>query len=265
MRIPMYQLDAFTDVQFKGNPACVVNLTALGDFLPEETMQKIAQENSVPETAFLVEKEGKFYLRWFSIQHELDLCGHSTLATAYIVMNNINPESDLVKFETKSGELVVERAGDLYALDFPKREGEKCEMPYELVLGLGKLPKETYHFENRDYMLIYDDADQVENLDPDFEELAKLDIQGIIISSKGTDTDYVLRYFSPHLGVNEDPATGSAQCTLAPYWSKKLGRAEVSSRQLSQRGGKMICKTLEDRVKIAGRVVAYMEGQIFID
>lgn len=264
MKLPIYQLDAFTDVQFKGNPAAVINLTDNGDWLSDEMMQKIAQENSVPETAFLLEKNNVFYLRWFSLQHELDLCGHSTLATAYIVMNQIKPELDTVTFETTSGKLVVERAGDLYALDFPKRLGKKCEMPYELVLGLGKLPKETYSFENRDFMLIYDDADQIDNIDPDFEVLSKLEIQGIIVSAKGKDTDYVLRYFSPYLGVNEDPTTGSAQCTLAPYWSQKLNKQEVSSKQLSPRGGSMICRTLEDRVKIAGRVVAYLEGFINI-
>lgn len=264
MKLPIYQLDAFTDTQFKGNPAAVIDLTDNGDYLPTDLMRKIAEENSVPETAFLLQKDGQNFLRWFSNQHELDLCGHSTLATAYMIMNSKSPELDSIKFQSKSGEVVVERAGDLYALDFPKRIGEKCEMPYELVLGLGKLPKETYHYGNRDYMLIYDDADQIDNLDPDFEELAKLDIQGIIVSAKGTDTDYVLRYFSPHLGVNEDPATGSAQCTLAPYWSTKLKKDEVSSKQLSPRGGQMICKVFPDRVKIAGRVVSYMEGFITI-
>lgn len=259
MKLPIYQLDVFAENQFHGNPAAVIPLE---QWIPEETMQKIASENSLYETAFFV-KNGDFYdLRWFTPQKESDLCGHATLAAAFVVLNHYANLEDRVKFHTSGGDFEVWHENGLYAMNFPKLEIQRCEMPYELVLGLGKLPKASYTA--RDYMLVYDDEDQILNLDPDIDELRNVQTCGVIVTAKGVDCDYVLRYFAPLMGLNEDPAAGSAQCMLVPYWSEVLNKKEFVVKQLSRRGGTIYCKDLGDSVQISGKVMIYLEGSIYI-
>lgn len=259
MRLPIYQLDVFTENQFHGNPAAVIPLES---WLPEETMQKIASENSLYETAFFVKSGDAYDIRWFTPRKESDLCGHATLAAAYVILNHIGNIEERVLFRSPSGDIEVWHDDGLYAMSFPKLEITRCEMPYELVLGLGKLPKASY--KSRDYLLIYDDEDQILGLDPDLEELQHVQTSGIIVTAKGQDCDYVLRYFAPSMGLNEDPAAGSAQCTLVPYWAQALGKTEFVVKQLSRRGGTIYCKDLGDKVQISGKVMTYLEGFIYI-
>lgn len=259
MKLPIYQLDVFTEKQFHGNPAAVIPLET---WLPEETMQKIASENSLYETVFFVKNESAYDIRWFTPRKESDLCGHATLAAAFVILNYIGDIEDHVVFHSKSGDIEVWHEDGLYSMNFPKLEITRCEMPYELVLGLGKLPKATY--KSRDYLLVYDDEDQILDLDPDLEELQYVQTSGIIVTAKGVDCDYVLRYFAPSMGLNEDPAAGSAQCTLVPYWAEVLGKSEFVVKQLSRRGGTIYCKDLGDKVQISGKVMTYLEGHINI-
>lgn len=257
MKLPIYQLDVFTETQFHGNPAAVIPLE---NWISDDLMQKIASENSLYETAFIVKKDNVYDIRWFTPQKESDLCGHATLAAAYVVLNYFENLSDHVKFHSSFGSFEVWHENDCYAMNFPKYEIEKCEMPYELVLGLGKLPKAS--FKSRDYLLVYDDADQILDLDPDLEELRNVQTTGIIVTAPGEDCDYVLRYFAPAMGLNEDQAAGSAQCTLVPYWSEQLGKTEFVVKQLSKRGGTIYCKDLGEDIKISGKVMTYLEGFI---
>ncbi len=257
MKLPIYQLDVFTESQFHGNPAAVIPLV---EWISEDLMQKIASENSLYETAFMVKESDSYHIRWFTPQKESELCGHASLAAAYVVLNYFEQLTDHVKFHSKSGAFEVWHEEGLYAMHFPKYEVQKCEMPYELVQGLGKLPKASY--KSRDYLLEYDDADQIMDLDPDLEELQKVQTTGIIVTAKGTDSDYVLRYFAPAIGLNEDQAAGSAQCTLVPYWAKKLAKDSFVVKQLSKRGGTIYCKDLGDKVEISGKVMIYLEGNI---
>lgn len=260
MKLPIYQLDVFTEMQFHGNPAAVVPLES---WLPEETMQKIASENSLYETAFFVKNGNCYDIRWFTPQKESDLCGHATLAAAYVILNHFQDLSEHVEFNNSStGVFEVWHEDGMYSMHFPKYEINRCEMPYELIQGLGKLPKAAY--KSRDYLLVYDDEDSVKDLDPDLEELQYIQTNGIIITSKGQDCDYVLRYFAPSMGLNEDPAGGSPQCTLVPYWSEKLGKKDFVVKQLSKRGGTIYCSDLGDKIQISGKVMTYMEGFINI-
>lgn len=257
MRLPIYQLDVFTESQFHGNPAAVVYLES---WISDELMQKIASENSLYETAFILKSDGHYDIRWFTPQRESDLCGHASLAAAYVVLNYYENLSDHVSFVSNGSTFEVWHENGHYAMHFPKYEVQKCEMPYELVLGLGKLPKAS--FKSRDYLLIYDDADQILDLDPDLEELQKVQTSGIIVTAKGEDCDYVLRYFAPAMGLNEDQAGGSPQCTLVPYWSKQLKKDSFVVNQLSKRGGTIYCKDMGDKIEISGKVMTYLEGFI---
>ncbi|SCZ78443.1 PhzF family phenazine biosynthesis protein [Acidaminobacter hydrogenoformans] len=261
MKIPYYQLAAFTDKQFAGNPSAICPLE---EFLDEALMQKIARENNPAETTFIVKRDGYYDARWFTDNKELDLSGHGTLSSAFVVFTALEPALDRVKFQTKSGILEVYREGDHLALDLPARPAVRAEMPYELVLALGKLPRHVYRYATRDYMLIYDDEDQIKDLDPDFEELLNVQTHGVICTAPGKEVDFVSRYFMPVTGKDEDPVAGSAHCTLAPYWQKELGKTVMSSKQLSKRGGNLMVEVLGDRVKLMGKVVSYMEGTITI-
>lgn len=258
MRIPIYQVDAFTNEQFKGNPAAICPLET---WLPDEVMQNIAMENNLSETAFFVQKENNEYeLRWFTPTNEIDLCGHATLATAFIVFNNLNPTIDQVKFHTKSGVLEVMKNNGLLTMTFPAREGIRCECPETLIKALGKTPKEVYFA--RDYLVVLDSEDEIQNLQVDLEELKKLDGFGVIVTAKGKEVDFVSRFFAPKAGIDEDPVTGSAHCTLVPYWKHRLNKTDFIALQLSKRGGKLFCKDLEDVIQISGEAVLYLEGEI---
>jgi PhzF family phenazine biosynthesis protein len=258
MQIALYQVDAFTSELFHGNPAAVCPLE---EWLPDETLQAIAAENNLSETAFYVTTGKRRRLRWFTPGVEVDLCGHATLATAYVVLEIRRETSGpRVEFETKSGELMVEREGDLYALDFPARPPEPCETDPKLVAALGARPK--FVAAARDFMCVFENEDQVRALTPNMEKLAALDRFACIVTAPGRDCDFVSRFFAPARGVPEDPVTGSSHCTLIPYWSKRLGKTKLFARQLSRRGGELWCEDRGERVKIAGRAVKFLEGSL---
>ena len=267
MKIPLYQLDAFSDRPFEGNPAAVCPLEA---WLDDDVMQQIAAENNLSETAFFVRdgagEEGGFGLRWFTPVSEVDLCGHATLASAWVILRRLAPDRERVRFETRSGELIVERGeGDLLVMDFPARPAMSREAPRALVEGLGAEPADVLA-SDRDYLVLLDAEDDVRKLKPDFTRLRGLDRLGIIVSAPGVSADFVSRFFAPSVGVPEDPVTGSAHCTLAPYWAERLGRGEapLEARQISARGGTLVCRHLGDRVTIAGRAALYLSGEIML-
>ena len=259
MKLPIYQIDAFADKPFQGNPAAVC---PLDDWLPDETLQSIAEENNLAETAFFVEEEGIYRLRWFTPTKEVDLCGHATLAAAHVLFEGECRDRTEIAFESKSGLLRVLREEDYLILDFPIQRGTRCEPPESLIKGLGAEPRECYRAE--DYLAVFDTSSDVAALSPDFRALAELDLRGVIVTAPGESEDFVSRFFAPKFGIDEDPVTGSAHCTLAPYWAGKLGKNVLTATQVSKRIGRLICKVSEDRVFISGRTVAYMEGQIEI-
>jgi PhzF family phenazine biosynthesis protein len=259
MKIPYYQIDAFTNSVFSGNPAGVC---LLAEWLNNSVLQSIAAENNLSETAFLVKNEKGYELRWFTPEIEVDLCGHATLASAFVILNCLDNSSDAVHFDSKSGPLTVTRQDDLLAMDFPSCKAELCPTPKELVSGLGIEPKEV--FRSRDYLAVFDSEDQIKSLQPDMYELSKLDSLGVIVSAAGSESDFVSRFFAPKIGIPEDPVTGSAHSTLIPYWAERLGKFELHGFQLSKRGGELFCKHRGDRVIIAGRAVIYLKGTITI-
>ena len=259
MRIPIYQIDAFTNEQFKGNPAAVC---PLAEWIKDDLMQDIAAENNLSETAFFVKKDHEYELRWFTPKGEVDLCGHATLASAYVIFTYLDKKIIKVIFHTKSGMLEVSREGSLLTMIFPSREGEKCEAPEALIKGLGKRPNEV--FQSRDYMAVFETEQEIMSLDLNMDELKKLDGLGVIVTAKGNEVDFVSRFFAPKVGIDEDPVTGSAHCTLVPYWKRVLGKNEFVALQLSERGGKLFCADLGEMVKISGEATSYLEGHINI-
>jgi len=262
MRIPLYQIDAFvTDGPFTGNPAAVCPLQS---WLPDDVMQSIAAENNLSETAFFVPEGEGYRLRWFTPSTEVDLCGHATLASGFIVFRVLKPRESRVTFETQqAGPLTVARDGDLLALDFPARPPAPCAMSEKLAAALGRRPAAL--LAARDYLAVYDSTDDIAGLSPDFAALAALDRFAVIVTAPGTgETDFVSRFFAPARGVDEDPVTGSSHCTLIPYWAERLGKHRLEARQLSRRGGALSCALEGDRVTIAGRAVLYLEGTITI-
>lgn len=259
MKIPYYQIDAFTNSVFSGNPAGVC---LLAEWLNNSVLQSIAAENNLSETAFLVKNEKGYELRWFTPEIEVDLCGHATLASAFVILNCLDNSSDAVRFDSKSGPLIVTRQDDLLAMDFPSHKAELCPTPKELISGLGIEPKEV--FRSRDYLAVFDSEEQIKSLQPDMYELSKLDSLGVIVSAAGSESDFVSRFFAPKVGIPEDPVTGSAHSTLIPYWAERLGKSELHAFQLSKRGGELFCKHRDDRVIIAGRAVIYLKGTITI-
>jgi PhzF family phenazine biosynthesis protein len=261
MNIPIYQADAFTDTLFGGNPAAVCPLK---EWLPDATMQQIAIENNLAETAFFVKTDKGYLLRWFTPEYEIDLCGHATLATAHILFTQLGYTEPTIHFETiKAGMLTVTKNGDKYTLDFPSRPPEPAAIPAGLLDALGmKEPKEFLR--SRDYFLVYDTEDEILACKPDFSALAKFDVVGIIITSPGKEVDFVSRFFAPGAGVPEDPVTGSAHCNLIPYWADKLGKNQLHAYQQSARKGELWCELKGDRVLMSGKAVTYLKGEIYI-
>jgi predicted PhzF superfamily epimerase YddE/YHI9 len=258
MRIPMYQVDAFADRLFAGNPAAVCPLEA---WLPDETMQAIGAENNLSETAFLVPEGEGYRLRWFTPKVEVDLCGHATLASASVVFTHLRRDWDRVVFHTLSGRLEVARDGDLLVLDFPARPPRLCDVPDELVTALVTEPDAVLLA--HEYMAVYPDEQTVRSLVPDMPRLAAVTREfGVIVTAPGEDCDFVSRFFAPAVGISEDPVTGSAHCALTPYWAERLGKRKLHARQVSARGGELWCEDRGDRVAIAGRAVPYLEGTI---
>ena len=264
MELAIYQVDAFTSRLFGGNPAAIVPLE--GAWLPDSTMQSIAAENNLAETAFFYRKaDGRYDLRWFTPGLEIDLCGHATLASAHVIFTHLEPAAARVAFDTKSGELVVTKDASTgrLAMDFPSRPPEPGAVDSRLKAALGGHPVQV--MAARDYFVIYETEDEVRALEPDMRELKQLDRFGIIVTAPGKEVDFVSRFFAPAAGVDEDPVTGSAHCTLIPYWAERLGKSELRGRQISARVGDLWCSLREGgRVTMAGHAVEYLRGTITI-
>jgi len=262
MTIPIYQADAFTDQLFGGNPAAICPLT---EWLPAETMQKIAAENNLAETAYFVKQDDGYGLRWFTPEYEIDLCGHATLATAHILFTELAYSGASINFYTqKAGTLVVTKHGDKYTLDFPSRPPQAAVAPAELLTALGgKTPVEV--LKSRDYFLVYETEQDIRDIKPDFNLLATVgNTVGIIVTAVGDNVDFVSRFFAPGAGINEDPVTGSAHCNLIPYWAEKLGKDKLHAYQISSRKGELWCENKGERVLMAGKAVTYLKGEIYI-
>lgn len=260
MRLPLYQLDAFTRRLFGGNPAAVVLLDA---WLPDSVLAAIAAENNLAETAFVIPRPDISPLRWFTPTVEMDLCGHATLAAADVLFRHRFPALNRIAFSTRSGELAVTREGMLLKMDFPARPGKPIGVTEALVSALGARPREAHVA--RDLLAIFDSESEIRSLRPDFQRIASLDAFAVIVSAPGDTADFVSRFFAPAAGIPEDPVTGSSHCTLVPYWAARLGKSNLIAMQLSARGGDLLCELRGDRVAIAGHVVEYLRGEIEID
>jgi PhzF family phenazine biosynthesis protein len=260
MRLPIHQVDAFADRVFRGNPAAVVPLES---WLPEATMQSIAAENNLSETAFLVREGIGWRIRWFTPVNEVPLCGHATLASAWVIFHALGHQSDVIELQSASGPLFVRRRDDLLVLDFPTWRAEKVGFDPEAIAALGAKPAEILGRPGKVILAVYEGEDRVRSLAPDFATLAKHDLKAIV-TAPGKEVDFVSRFFAPSEGIPEDPVTGSAHCSLIPYWAERLGKTELHAKQVSARGGELFCKLLGDRVEIAGRAVRYLEGSIEI-
>lgn len=261
MTIPIYQADAFTDQLFGGNPAAICPLT---EWLPDATMQKIAAENNLAETAYFVKEGDGYGLRWFTPELEIDLCGHATLASAHILFTELGYTGNAINFYTqKAGTLIVTRSGDKYTLDFPSRPPKPVIAPQELLIALGgKTPVEI--LKSRDYFVVYETEQDIRDMAPDFNLLARVDAIGIIVTAVGDEADFVSRFFAPAAGINEDPVTGSAHCNLIPYWAGKLGKDKLHAYQISSRKGELWCENKGDRVLMSGKAVTYLKGEIYV-
>lgn len=257
MDIPIYQVDAFTAEVFRGNPAAVCPLQS---WLDERTMQLIARENNLSETAFFAPEQDHYRIRWFTPVEEVDLCGHATLATAFVIFTELDTACTKVIFESKSGPLKVERTGPMLTMDFPSQPPQPCEPPAALMEGLGMRPSTVLR--SADYFAVYEHEDEIRALRPHMDLLRQVDLRGVITTAPGTSSDFVSRFFAPRLGIDEDPVTGSAHCALTPYWSARLGRKDLHALQVSTRGGELFCTDNDGRVAISGRAVKYMRGVI---
>jgi PhzF family phenazine biosynthesis protein len=257
--LTIYQVDAFTTKLFGGNPAAVCPLET---WLPDEVMQKLAAENNLSETAFFVKEGEVFHLRWFTPEYEIDLCGHATLASAFILFNYLNFEKGVIKFQTKSGLLEVRKKGELIELNFPARMPEACEAPEALLKGFNFPPAKV--LKSRDYFLVYDDETIIKQIVPDFNYLNQLDTIGVIVTAASKEVDFVSRFFVPNSVIGEDPVTGSAHCNLIPYWSNQLHKTILTAKQLSPREGELFCEDRGQRVTMAGSAVLYLKGEFYL-
>ena len=261
MKLPLYQIDAFTNKIFGGNPACVVPLEK---WLKDDVLLKIAQENAVAETAFFVKMGNNFRLRWFTPDVEMDLCGHATLATAHCIISELKLRDNKVIFETLSGKLSVEYKNSQYILELPSRDPELAELPEIIKKSLNIQPIEI--LKSRDYVLVYKSQKDIENIKIDRQIFDEININpgGVIVTSIGENCDFVSRFFTPQATILEDPVTGSAHCSLTPYWAKKLKKNTLVAQQLSKRKGELLCELKEDRIEISGKAITYLKGDIFL-
>ncbi|MCL1908298.1 MAG: PhzF family phenazine biosynthesis protein [Holophagaceae bacterium] len=260
MRLPIHQIDAFAERPFEGNPAAVMPLE---QWLPDGLMQSIAMENQLSETAFFVPEGNGYKIRWFTPANEVDLCGHATLASAWLILNELHRDWPSVTFQSMSGPLAVKKDGDWLVLDFPRRPGKPTpEHIPALAKALGAVPREALL--SRDLVAVLETEEQVRCLKPDFDLMASLPGFGVLATAKGDNADFVSRCFFPTDGIPEDPVTGSAHSTLIPYWSGRLNKKDLDALQLSQRGGALRCQDLDTRVHIAGKAVKVMEGAMIV-
>lgn len=260
--IPIYQVDAFTETLFKGNPAAVV---PIDEWMAPREMQQIAMENNLSETAFIVqESENEFGIRWFTPETEVDLCGHATLAAAHVIMTELEHDFRMVTFSSNSGRLTVEKSEDTYWLDFPAQPPQSVPLPKLIPEAIGTIP--IYAGMNVDLLLLLDSEQIVRQLKPNFDLISNLDVRGVIVTAESGEpsVDFVSRFFAPAVGVPEDPVTGSAHTVLTPFWSKKLGKKQLNARQISKRGGSLGCIDAGERVKIGGAAITYMKGSILV-
>lgn len=255
----IYQVDAFTSLRFGGNPAAVC---PLDQWLPDELMQQLAAENNLSETAFFVKEGNDYKLRWFTPEYEIDLCGHATLATAFVLFNHMGHKGEMIHFHTKSGLLEVTKQEELIVLNFPSRMPQPCDIPNDLFKGFNIQP--TKVLKSRDYFLVYDSEKQIQELIADFSFLNKLDTIGVIVTASSSEVDFVSRFFVPNSVIGEDPVTGSAHCSLIPYWAKELKKTTLSARQISSRIGELLCEDKGERVTMAGTAVLYLKGEYYI-
>lgn len=261
MKLKLYQIDAFTDQVFGGSPACVV---PLDEWLEDDVLLKIARENAVAETAFFVISGERIHLRWFTPEIEMDLCGHATLATAHCLCTQLDYKKDEIVFDTMSGELRVLKDKSIYKLDFPSRMPVKATLPKQIEQALNIKPKNV--LKSRDYVLVYDKEEDIRNLKVNRQYFDQINLGpgGVIVTSKGEECDFVSRFFTPQASILEDPVTGSAHCSLIPYWASQLNKKKMSAMQLSDRLGKLYCEDKGERVSISGQAITYSIGQLWI-
>ena len=257
MKIQMFQIDAFTENVFGGNPAAVCPLEK---WLKPELLQKIAAENNLPETAFFVTNSYGFDIRWFTPEIEVDLCGHATLAAGHVLFDHYGYNKKQIIFDSKSGTLKVTKRNGMLCLDFPVDKPEKISIPAQLEAALGTKPVEVY--KSRDILAIFENEKKIENIKPNFELLKQIDCMGVMVSAKGDNCDFVSRFFAPAVGINEDPVTGSAHTTLVPYWAEKLNKKKLHAFQISKRRGELFCEIMGSRVLISGKAATYLTGEI---
>jgi PhzF family phenazine biosynthesis protein len=260
MKIKIFQIDAFSDKVFGGNPAAVCPLDS---WLEDSILQQIAAENNLAETSFFVPEGDVYRLRWFTPKAEVDLCGHATVAAASVMFNQLNYKGTEIAFQSRSGILKVTKNGDWYALNFPSDTLQKIEIKEEHRLCFDKIPAEIYKGKS-DLMFVFDKPDDIMHIKPGLLQIASLPQRGVIVTSTGTDVDFISRFFGPAVGIPEDPVTGSAHTSLTPYWSKRLHKTELTARQVSERGGYLKCKMLGERVEISGQAAFYLSGEIVI-
>lgn len=263
MKQEIYQVDAFTSKAFCGNPAAVVPLES---WLGADTMQSIALENNLSETAFFVKEGGSYHIRWFTPTIEVDLCGHATLAAAHVIFNELKLENDRILFHSdRSGELSVERHGGRLVLDFPAYKIAEIDQSDALIRALGIAPVKVWSAINNGVMVLLETEQDVRGLKPDFHALAQLPYERVYVTAPGETCEFASRMFAPKIGIAEDPVTGAMHCTLVPYWAEQLGKNELYARQVSHRGGELFCELAGDRVKIGGNAVTYMRGEINVE
>ena len=259
MELPLYQIDAFASRAFEGNPAAIC---PLDQWLPDETMQAIAMENNLSETAFFVAVDDGYQIRWFTPICEIDLCGHATLASAYVIFNILGYAQERITFHSNSGVLSVEKRGDWLEMDFPSRPPQECDSPVALSEAFERQP--LHCLKGEDFILVFATEEDILAATPNLSKLSELDLRGVAITAKSDSYDFVTRFFAPKYGINEDPVTGSAFTQLIPYWSERLGKTELKAKQLSKRGGEVMCRLSGSRVIISGKAAKYMVGTIEI-
>jgi len=260
MKQKIYQVDAFTEKLYGGNPAAVC---PLDKWLDDSTMQKIALENNLSETAFFVKEDDALRIRWFTPKAEVDLCGHATLASAHVLYNHLSYSKEDINFRSKSGLLTVKKEGNLLVLNFPADQSTEVSLLETLSAAFNIKPGKCLKGKT-DYLLLFENQEQVENLKPDFSKILDTGVRGVIVTAPGKDVDFVSRFFAPAVGIDEDPVTGSAHTTLTPFWAIQLNKTKLTARQLSERQGYLICRYLQDRVEIGGQAVTYLIGEIQI-
>ena len=262
MKYKIYQIDAFTDKVFSGNPAAVCPLEK---WLSDDLLQKIAMENNLAETAFYVKSANQFQIRWFTPKLEVDLCGHATLAAAYVLFYYENFKGNLIDFYSdSSGKLTVTKQNEFLTLNFPKDIFERIKITPDLKSGFDIFPLEVFKGKT-DYLFVFESENQIQKIKPNLTKIASLGGRGVIITAKGEQVDFVSRFFAPQSGIDEDPVTGSSHTTLTPFWSEKLNKTKLTAIQLSERKGYLQCELLNNRVEICGQAKLYLTGEIYIE